>query len=331
MRRHAGLLACMAVLAAGCQAGQEVVGWPRQAKATEQAQSAANQVSVAELRQHVENLATAHRTETPVTSKVDSMPHTRVQSAAYVAQAYASLGLQPVTDVSTEDGLEVRNVYVDLPGASRSAEQILVMAHHDAWYTGADDNSSGVAVLLEAARVLKDVPRTRTIRLLATDREEQGLIGINRFVKAHAADQVVLVLNMDTIAFAKHTENSQSAPLGFVLPKVADFLLAIANGPAEPALVRFAQLSNEFPNAVTVAGAMVPGDAHYPMLGHPLRSDHAPYWRRGVPGLFLTDSADFRSPHYHRATDTPETLDYEFFQRVARTVIGAVQAFAEVN
>jgi hypothetical protein len=325
------LLSALVLLAAGCRAEPVAARWPQRAMASEQARSASNQVSVSELRKHVENLAKAHQAETPVVSKLDNLPHTRVRSAAYVARAFTDLGLQPISEVSNDDGLEVRNVYVDLPGARQATEQILVMAHHDAWYTGADDDSSGVAVLLEAARVLKDLPRTRTIRLLATDREEQGLIGINRFSKAHRSDQVALVLNMDTIAFARHTDDSQSAPLGFVLPKVADFLLAIANGPAEPALVRFSQLSGELPDGVGVAGVMVPGDSHYPLLNHPLRGDQAPYWKAGVPGLFLTDSADFRSPHYHQASDLPDTLDYDFFQQVARTVIGAVQAFAEVN
>ena len=43
---------------------------------------------------------------------------------------------------------------------------------------------------------------------------------------------------------------------------------------------------------------------------HLLRSDHAPFWRAGLPALMWTDTAEFRNPHYHRATDTPETLDY---------------------
>lgn len=305
--------------------------WPQQSLSVDRAKTAADQVSGPELRKHIEGLSEAHRSETPVFSKIADAPHTRVKSAAYVAQAFNALGLAAVIEESNDDGLEVRNVYVDVPGVKRPAEQILVMAHHDAWHTGADDNSSGVAVLLEAARVLKAAAPARTIRLLATDREEQGLIGINRYVKAHQGDRVALVINMDTIAFANQAENSQRSPFGFSLPTKANFLLSLANSPAEPALFRFAELANQLPDGVVIAGVLAPGNSHYPLLGDPLRSDHAPYWSRNIPGLFVTDSADFRSPHYHQASDTPETLDYDFFLRVGKTIIGALAAFAEVD
>ena len=54
------------------------------------------------------------------------------------------------------------------------------------------------------------------------------------------------------------------------------------------------------------------------------RSDHAPFWRVGVPALQWTDTAEFRNPHYHGAGDTPETLDYEFLAAVTRVVLACV-------
>jgi len=57
---------------------------------------------------------------------------------------------------------------------------------------------------------------------------------------------------------------------------------------------------------------------------HLLRSDHAPFWRAGLPALMWTDTAEFRNPHYHRPTDTPETLDYEFLAGVTRLLVHAV-------
>ena len=58
---------------------------------------------------------------------------------------------------------------------------------------------------------------------------------------------------------------------------------------------------------------MIEGISH-----HLLRSDHAPFWRAGLPALMWTDTAEFRNPHYHRATDTPETLDHDFLAGVTR-------------
>ena len=67
---------------------------------------------------------------------------------------------------------------------------------------------------------------------------------------------------------------------------------------------------------------------HVEMIGrishHLLRSDHAPFWREGIPALMWTDTAEFRDPHYHLPTDTPETLDYEFLARVTRLLVHAV-------
>jgi hypothetical protein len=57
---------------------------------------------------------------------------------------------------------------------------------------------------------------------------------------------------------------------------------------------------------------------------HLLRSDHAPFWRAGLPALMSTDTAEFRNPHYHRASDTPETLDYGFLAGVTRLLVHAV-------
>ena len=47
-----------------------------------------------------------------------------------------------------------------------------------------------------------------------------------------------------------------------------------------------------------------------------LRSDHVPFWKRGIPALMWTDTANFRNPNYHQGSDTPDTLDYAFMTRV---------------
>jgi hypothetical protein len=51
------------------------------------------------------------------------------------------------------------------------------------------------------------------------------------------------------------------------------------------------------------------------------RSDHAPFWQAGIPSIMWTDTSEFSNPHYHRPTDTPETLDYDFMADVARLVL----------
>jgi hypothetical protein len=64
------------------------------------------------------------------------------------------------------------------------------------------------------------------------------------------------------------------------------------------------------------------------LVPHAFRSDHAPFWAHHLPALMWTDTAEFRNPHYHRTTDTPDTLDYAFMEEVARLLAHVVLARA---
>jgi Zn-dependent M28 family amino/carboxypeptidase len=236
--------------------------------------------------------------------------------------------MTPVVDSSSENGYDGQNVYVDIPGATIPNEMVLLSAHHDAWFSGADDNASGIAVLLEAARVLKDARPDRTIRIIAFDIEEYGLIGANRYLDAHGSEGLVAVVNLDCVSYASHAHGSQTTPTGLQISDVGDFIAVLANTPATTQLSQVARLSKSLPLPVEVVGLVTPDDGYYPGIVDFLRSDHAPFWRRGVPALFVTDTASFRNANYHTATDTMDTLDYDFFLRSAQLVVGAVRAFA---
>jgi hypothetical protein len=54
------------------------------------------------------------------------------------------------------------------------------------------------------------------------------------------------------------------------------------------------------------------------------RSDHLPFWNAGLPAVLWTDTGNFRNPHYHRASDTPATLDYAYMRDVAELVCDVV-------
>ena len=54
------------------------------------------------------------------------------------------------------------------------------------------------------------------------------------------------------------------------------------------------------------------------------RSDHSPFWRAGSPSIMWTDASEFRNPHYHAASDTPDTLNYGFLTQVAQAVTAVV-------
>ncbi|MFM2415320.1 MAG: hypothetical protein RL385_43 [Pseudomonadota bacterium] len=297
------------------------------------ARVSAGLVDAHELKAHVNELVAAHLRESPAFfSWYPDHPYTQAGSADYIAHVLKDdLQLEPIVEETNADGLVSRNVYVDIEGSVAPDQMVVLTAHHDAWFSGADDNSSGIAVLLEAARILKAAGPERTVRIVAFDLEELGLIGANRFVQAHGTGNVVAVINLDAVAFARHEPGSQEAPPGFAMRDMGDFIAVLANTPAASQLSRVARLSNTLPGPVDVLGLLTPGDAHYPGLRNFLRSDHAPYWRQEVPALFFTDTASFRNPHYHTATDTPDTLDYDFFLRVAQLIVGSVHALATVS
>lgn len=288
----------------------------------------AAKVKTEALRPAVETVVNGRVSEIPLQSTFNMQaPLTHTNSGEFIAGELRALGYAPTLE-KFDSGLPGTNVYVDIPGDS--PELVLVSGHHDAWYqSGADDNGTALAVLIEVARSLKDVHLRRSVRVIAFDREEEGLLGSGAYVRAHEGDRIRIVLNMDCVGYASHDPGSQDAPPGFALRDTGDFLAALANGPAHADAVRFVRLAGQFQNGVDVLALLSPGDSSYPGVGAFMRSDHAPFWARGVPGLFITDTANFRNHNYHTPDDTPEKLDYEFLRQSAQLVVAATVAFAE--
>jgi carboxypeptidase Q len=110
---------------------------------------------------------------------------------------------QPVTiDVDVRstfhDDTSMFNIVGEIPGTDKADEVVMIGAHFDSWHggTGATDNASGSAVMMEAMRILKQsgVKLRRTVRIGLWTGEEQGLIGSREYVKAHFADPATMQL-----------------------------------------------------------------------------------------------------------------------------------------
>lgn len=224
--------------------------------------------------------------------------------------------------------LSLVNVIATKPGTDPDAPILELSAHYDTvpLSPGADDNSSGVAVLLEVARVVAQVPTERTIRFCFFGAEESGLVGSRAHVArvTERGDELVGVLNLDSVGFTRRGPDTQSQPENvpwfLALPDEADFVVVVGNWESGP-------LGNLFEDA---ADAYAPDLAYasYNRIGSRFadghRSDHARYWRAGLPGILISDTTEFRGPHYHTPSDTPDTLDWKFLHDVAR----ATAAFA---
>jgi hypothetical protein len=254
---------------------------------------------------------------------------TRDASVKLVADAFKSMGFVPDTVALGEGPLTSYNISAEWRGASKPHEVILVGSHLDAFYAGADDNGSAVAAMLEIARAVRKHRFARTIRFVAFDLEEYGSIGSTRYVKAGYADDVVAAMVMDLIGYASTKPGSQKDVLAIKLPDTGDFLLAIGNQNSATMTQEVVAMSNQH-GMGKILGVIAPGDGTYFLSSVFMRSDHGLLWYRGVPALFFTDTANFRNPHYHLPSDTPESLDPEFLGRNTKIIAAAVATYAEV-
>jgi Zn-dependent M28 family amino/carboxypeptidase len=251
--------------------------------------------------------------------------HPALEAAArYLEEVFARLGYVSAAQSFASAGKPVRNLAVERPGGTRPEEIVLVGAHYDSALgsPGANDNGSGVAALLEIARLLKDRTVGRTVRLVAFVNEEPPFyrsreMGSLRYAERarERGERIVAMLSLETIGYYTDAPGSQRYPwpLGLFYPDTGDFVGFVGNLGSR-ALVRRALAAFRrhaaFPSQGVAAPAWVMG------VGW---SDHWSFWQAGYPAIMVTDTAFLRYVHYHGATDTPEQLDYD---RTARVVAG---------
>src|SRR5438876_3521726 len=267
----------------------------------------------------------------PVTS-----PASLRRAEAYLTEQFTDLGLEVSTHSFKALGGTYRNVIGamlpqkgDSPQAEggQSPSPLIIAAHYDTveGSPGADDNASGLAVMLEVARNLRAVPMNRGVRFIAFCLEEENLLGSLAYASSLQAahEEICGAIVLECVGYARTEEGSQQKPTGVpvAVPTVGDFLGVVGNVVSAP-LVRAVEAAANLavPELKTVS-LLVPGNGE--LLPDTRRSDHAAFWHHGYPAVMLTDTANFRNPHYHQPTDTLETLNLAFMEQVARAVTAA--------
>lgn len=282
----------------------------------------------------VELLVEAHRRDVPLDcTTLGQQPArlchlTRVEARKVMEEQLSRLGYTVRREHDAEGPFSTTNIVAELPGAVHADEVVVVGAHYDAFYSGADDNSTGVAAVLELARVLSQLRFDRTIRFVGFDLEELGLVGSFRYLEGGAArDNIVAGIIFDSIGYADHRPGSQRSLPGLPDRDVGDFIAAIGNSQSSRHALELREVSVglQLPEVLAIVS---PSDGAFPLTGELLRSDHTPFWLEGKPALLLTDTANFRNPHYHVETDTVGTLDTAFLTGVVRLAAGAVAHWA---
>ena len=269
-------------------------------------------------------------------------PAALLRTESYLTEEFRGNGWEVATHAFEALGGTYRNVVATLPPPvphltsspvpRASGPPLIIGAHYDAvaGSPGADDNASGLAVLLEVARRLAEVSPSGPVHLIAFCLEEQNLLGSLAYAERLQArgEEIQGALILECVGYTCSKPGSQRLPAGLPIetPPVGDFLGVVGNQDSAGLLASFEKAANrEVPSLKTVSLA-VPGQGE--AFPDTRRSDHAAFWHYGFPALMLTDTADYRNPHYHQPTDTLDTLDLEFMARVAEAVTAAVRVLS---
>lgn len=261
-------------------------------------------ISPDDLREIVERLSVPRVYRTPENEAVG-----RMIRGLFLVSEVAGLGV--ATD---EEG----NIIVGDPRRART----LIGAHYDAvaGTPGADDNASALAVLLTTAGAVGPLDE---LCFVAFNGEEEDRAGSRAFVRRLDRNRLEQVHILEMVGFRSRKPDSQGNPVPpLAIPTVGNFLGLVGTHHSRHVLDHVLHSAGH--STIPVYGLYLPDvplESISKMAPHVFRSDHAPFWEAGVPALMWTDTAEFRNPHYHLPSDTPETLDYDFMAEVARLLV----------
>jgi len=251
--------------------------------------------------------------------------YSSLQNAAqYIENSFQQMGYAVKSQEYTAHTQRVRNLIAVVPGSERPDEVIVVGAHYDTVDAspGADDNASGVAALLELARLLKDSHPPRTIKFIAFVNEEppwfqtdsMGSLVYAKLARAHK-ENIIAAVSIESIGNFSDQKGSQQYPAGFgaLYPDKGNYVSFVTHvgyrGLVRHA-VRVFRETARFPSEGAAVPASITG------VGW---SDHWSFWQVRYPAIMVTDTAPFRNRNYHLPSDRAATLDYD---RMARIVDG---------
>ncbi len=244
-------------------------------------------------------------------------PKTLRAAEDYVYHCLAGLGYPTRKQSFLCQKQEVANV---IAGRAAAAGYYILGAHFDtvAGSPGADDNASGVAVLLEAARLAKTLSPPRPWVFIGFTTEEPPTfntlyMGSNVYARQARRDghHILGMFCLESVGYFRQEPDTQAIPLplrfmGF--PTTGNFLGLVSDRRSKPLMQRL--------QAALTAGGRLPVETLAVPLGGYLipetrLSDHANFWDQGYPAVMLTDTAFLRNPNYHTDRDRLETLDLD--------------------
>lgn len=257
-------------------------------------------------------------------------PGSLESSLRYMGQVFREIGYATATQDYEVGKNLVKNLDAEKTGTGEGDEIVLVGAHYDTQTNspGANDNGTGVAGVLEIARLLYARDLRRTVRFVAFVNEEPpyfhkpimgSVVYANRCREREENLSAVVVL--ETIGYYSDEKGSQQYPPPFqwIYPSRGNFIGFVGNtmsGSLVRQCVGFFRGAAAFPSEGAICPDSVPG------VGW---SDHWSFWQEGYPAIMVTDTALYRYDYYHTPEDTPDKVDFE---KTARVVVGLAEVVA---
>lgn len=254
-------------------------------------------------------------------------PESLAEIESYLRETFRESGCLVREETFSFAGETFSNWIASFEG-SPEKPRLLIGAHFDSvpGSPGADDNASGVAALLESARIYASLrkegklpPGSEEVALefVAFNLEECGLIGSQAYAEKLKREAVPLVgmLSLEMIGYTSQEKGSQKIPffLKPFYPDVGNFVGLVANARSKAFLKRVETVFRSV-QGLPVEALVLPANGW--VFPEARRSDHSPFWDAGFPALLVTDTSFYRNPYYHSEEDRVETLDLDFLAKV---------------
>lgn len=261
-------------------------------------------------------------------------------AVSLIEREFQSCGDTVERHVFDAAGRPATNIVAERRGSSTPDEVVILAAHYDTIpdTPGADDNASAIAVLIASARLLNARRHRRTIRFVAFANEEwphfatdtMGSLAYARRCRDRN-ERIVAMLCLEMVGYYTPEPATQRLPAGipralrFAFPARGNFLAAVAN-------LTSWRLVWPFRRGFKGASRFPLYSIALPERIESIRlSDNSSFWDLGFPAMMLTDTSFLRNPHYHLATDLPETLNYPAMAEVTLGVAGGLSRLARLD
>jgi Zn-dependent M28 family amino/carboxypeptidase len=257
-------------------------------------------------------------------------------AAEWIGERWKSQGYEVKRQTFLVEGKECVNLEIEIPGKRLPSEIVIVGAQYDTWPNspGANNNASGVAVLLKLSDMLKDQQPDRTLRLVAFTTQEppydnSEFMGSLRYAQRcrERQENIRVMLCMDAIGIYKEDPGTQKLPFPFSLfyPNRGNFLAFITDlgsRPYLPEVTRGFKKGSSFPIEAGCAPRWVKGV---------MWSDHASFWKYGYRAIQITDTGAFRSASHTTSDDTMEKINFGALARVTVGMYGSILELTSIG